>query len=123
MSGLSASDNYFAIKIVREISKSANAQYRGKRAESHRIHEHRSYPCTSEFPQHGQLSHPLLSPSRQKPQLNYFESSLLDEREEFPNTELAQAGGPQISAVPPVPARAHFGQDSFRMQQVQPRHW
>jgi len=109
MSMLNAQDNYFAIRSVPEISKSANARSLGKRIESRAIHEHRSQPCAPEFPQHGQLSHPLLSPSRQEPQSNYFESSLLDEREEFPNTELVQAGGSQISAVPAALARAHFG--------------
>src|SRR5437763_10539013 len=45
--------------------------------------EHRSQPCAAQFPQQGQLSHPLLLPHRQKLQANYFKPRLLNEREEF----------------------------------------
>ena len=50
--------------------------------------EHRPQPCAAQFPQQGQLSHPLLLPHRQKLQANYFKPRLLHEREEFTSAEL-----------------------------------
>jgi len=64
--------------------------------------EHRPQPCAAQFPQQGQLSHPLLLPHRQKLQANYFEPRLLDEREEFTSAELVQPSRAQSLLCQPL---------------------